>query len=216
MLHIEKFVVNPIGENTYVVWDESLKAMILDCGCFTETEWNEVNHCIKQNGLTPTLLVNTHLHFDHALGNRFVERDYGLYTHASAADFSIYSHMADQLQMFLGRSQWEDLQFDFVNHTDSPLNEGDTLTLGSHTFRIIATPGHTKGSLCLYCEEDAILFSGDTLFRGSFGRTDLPGGDWHEMQCSLTTLLSLPPQTRVLTGHGAETTIADEKNHYRY
>lgn len=216
MLHIEKFVVNPIGENTYLVWDESLKVMILDCGCFTETEWNEMNDCIKRNDLSPTLLVNTHLHFDHALGNRFVERDYNLYTQASAADYDIYIHMADQLQMFLGRSQWNDLHLDFTNHTGSPLNDGDILTIGNHSFGIIATPGHTKGSLCLYCKDENILFSGDTLFHGSYGRTDLLGGDWHEMKQSLSKLLKLPPETRVLTGHGAETTIAAERNNYLF
>jgi len=216
MLHIQKFIVNPIGENTYLVWDDSLETMILDCGCFTETEWNEVNLCIQQNHLSPTLLVNTHLHFDHALGNRFVERDYDLYTHAAAADFNIYEHMTDQLQMFLGRSQWDDLQFDFVNHTDTPLHDGDLLLFGNHTFRIISTPGHTKGSVCLYCETENTLFSGDTLFRGSYGRTDLPGGDSHEMKNSLSTLLKLPLHTRVLTGHGAETTIEEEQNHYLF
>lgn len=216
MLHIQKFVVNPIAENTYMAWDDSLQAMILDCGCFTETEWNEVNHCIAKNNLSPTLLVNTHLHFDHALGNRFAERDYGLYTHASAADYDLYMNMADQLQMFLGQRQWNDLHLDFVNHLDTPLHDRDLLTLGNHSFRIIATPGHTKGSLCLYCEEENLLFSGDTLFRGSYGRTDLQGGDWYDMQCSISTLLSLPPNTRVLTGHGVETTIAEEKSHYRF
>lgn len=217
MLHIKCFTVNPIGENTYLAWGDSNEAFIVDCGCFTESEWAEVKCHIEANGLRPTLLLNTHLHFDHSLGNRFAERDYGLRPRASRDDWQLYAHMTEQLQLFLGRSGWDDLNLDFVNRPGEPLKDGDELTVGGIRLRVIATPGHTRGGLCFLCEEEHTLFAGDTLFRGSYGRTDLPDGSWHEMHASLSKrLLNLPPETRVLTGHGAETTIGEERRHYHW
>lgn len=216
MLHIQRFTVNPIAENTYLAWADNGEAMIVDCGCFAESEWNEIKTFVSAHGLRPALLVNTHLHFDHALGNRFAERDYGLRPRAARADWPLYARMAEQLQLFMSRSQWDDLDLRFTNHPGEPLAEGDELTLGDTALRVIATPGHTPGGICLYSEADALLFSGDTLFCGSYGRTDLPGGDSHALRSALLDkLLPLPDDTRVLPGHGPDTTIGRERVHYR-
>lgn len=200
-----------------MVSDDTQEAAIIDCGCFTEEEWQTVKHYLEQNGLKPTLLLNTHLHFDHALGNRFAVRDYHLKAAASIGDYGIYSKMAEQVTVFLGVAFAKQLGTGFTAQLTPPLNDGDTIRLGNHKLEVIATPGHTPGGLCFYCEEEKVLFAGDSLFMGSIGRTDLPGGNYRSLIEALTgRILTLPAETTVYTGHGPSTTISYESQFNPY
>jgi len=211
MLQIKLFTVNPIQENTYVVSDETKEAVIIDCGCFTEREWKTVKDYIEDQHLRPVHLLNTHLHFDHCLGNRFAVRDYHLLAEAAMADYDLYSGMQAQAAMFMGNYYASHIDTDFTAQLAPALKEGDTIRFGSHTLTVIATPGHTPGGICFYCQAENVLFSGDSLFSGSIGRTDLPGGSFRDLITSISSkLLILSPSTTVYSGHGPATTIDDE------
>ncbi len=213
MLTIKQFVVNPVQENCYVLSDESGEAAIIDCGCFDQSEWNRVKGYLHTNGLTVKHLLNTHLHFDHALGNRFVTADCGIIAKAHKGDLPLYNKMGVQLQMFFGNT------FDGLSmpQIDTSLKDGDSITFGTHTLQVLATPGHSAGGVCFHCKEENVLWSGDTLFEGSIGRTDLEGGNYSTLINSITTkLLPLPDETKVYAGHGAYTTIGDEKRFNPY
>lgn len=208
MLHIQKFVVNMIQENCYVVNDETLEAVIVDDGAYYHEEKLAIENYINENGLHPVLLLDTHAHFDHIMGNKALYDRYGLKARFSRADAALYDGLKDQARLIMGFAL-EGLE----NAPAGPfVSEGDVLTFGSHRFSVIATPGHTPGGLCFYCKEENVLFSGDSLFHGSIGRTDLPGGDTEALVNSLKTkILTLPEPTRVLTGHGPATDVLTEK-----
>lgn len=207
MLHIQRFIVNMIEENCYVLSDETGEAVIIDCGAFFPEEKESIRRYIEQNSLRPKRLLNTHGHFDHVFGAAFVHDTYGLLPEMLTAEAATYAAAAGQMRMFL--------------HRDLPLatppagpafNDGDLLTFGSHTLRAIATPGHTPGGVCFYCEDEGCLFSGDSLFRHAIGRTDLPGGSEAALVGSLRArVLTLPDDVRVFPGHGDETTIGEER-----
>lgn len=217
MLDIKRFVFNPVCENTYVLSDESHEAAIIDCGCFTEVEWKELKRYIETQGLKPVLLLNTHLHFDHAMGNHFVCEEYGLQVRANEADFPMKEQLLDQLSLFLGPRNRHLVQSDVKYQLGAGLSEGDTVVFGHTTFKVLSTPGHTPGGICFYNEAEQVLFSGDSLFRGSIGRTDLPGGSYRDLVESLTgKILTLPSETRVFPGHGDETTISYESEFNPY
>lgn len=207
MLTVKVFQVNPIMENCYVVSDETNEACIIDCGCCNESEWNEINTYIISNNLKPVHLLCTHCHFDHIWGCGFASRDYNLKAEGSMTDFELYNGLNPQFNMFGLPSPTTPAMPPLKDITDST-----PITFGSHHFDVIATPGHTQGGICLYCEAEATLFSGDTLFQGSIGRTDLPGGNYNTIIKSVTeNLLTLPEDTKVYTGHGPSTTIGYEK-----
>ena len=213
MLNIKTFSVNPLEVNCYVVSDEKKDAVIIDCGCFATSEWNDIKKYVAANGLTVVHLLNTHLHFDHVMGNIFAYNDLGIGPKACASDLYIYNKVEDQLRMFMGMTP---------AHIDMPkleqeLRDGDTITFGSHQFMVLQTPGHTPGGVCFYCKEEGILFTGDTLFRMSIGRTDLPGGSYEQIVQSINDRLAiLPGETIAYPGHGPSTTIADECKYNPY
>ncbi|MCR5312975.1 MAG: MBL fold metallo-hydrolase [Bacteroidaceae bacterium] len=206
MLNIKTFRVNPISENCYIANDETKETVIIDCGCFSENEWAPIKRYIKENDLKVVHLLNTHLHFDHALGIPFAYKEYGLKPEANTADLSIYNGIAEQIEMFIGAK----IAFPQMPSLEKNLRDGEIITFGNHKFMVIQTPGHTPGSICFYCENEAVLFSGDTLFQGSIGRTDLEGGNSHDMMNSLTRLKELPKETNVYPGHGGTTNIGWE------
>lgn len=216
-LTIKKFTVNPIEENTYIVSDPATRqAAIIDCGCFDESEWEPLQQYIADNGLTPVHLLCTHAHFDHVLGTAFAAQAYGLTPQCHEADLPLWQQMDTQVTMFLGNYGTKLLQ-SLRLPQPTPLREGDTIDLGTKSLQVIATPGHTAGGICFYCATDDVLFAGDSLFRGSIGRTDLPGGNYATLVKSLTThILTLPPHTRVFCGHGLDTSIDYELNYNPY
>lgn len=208
---IKTFQVNPLGVNCYVVSDEG-EAAIIDCGCFEEREWKSIMAYIEQEGLTVKLILLTHAHFDHVYGLRFVERDLNMQPMLHSLDVYQYEHSLDMLVQFMGVRLPGKLPT-----IGQLLKDGDELTLGSKTISVIHTPGHTPGGVCYYFEKDGILFSGDTLFMGSVGRADFPGGDMQtEIDSVRERLMTLPDSVRVLPGHGPGTTIEYERENNMY
>jgi len=208
MITNKVFITNDIQENCYIVSDETKDAVIIDCGCFFDHEWEPIRNYIQKEGLKPKHLLNTHLHFDHAMGNHFVYKDFGLKPEASEKDNFLYTNMALQLKLFLGTDK---LSYSMPSLLRN-LKDGDKITFGNHTLDVIETPGHTPGGLCFICKDEDIMWCGDTIFMGSIGRTDLEGGDYQLIIKSIREKIScLPEQTKLFTGHGSPTTIAHEK-----
>ena len=209
---IKRFEVNALSENCYVVSDETKECVIIDCGCSDEYEWADIKKYLATNDLQVKHLLNTHLHFDHVWGNTFVYRDLGLRPEANYEDLHIYEHMDEQIRSVVGVG---------IPHPPLPplgtsLLDGSEVKFGNTTFSVMTTPGHSRGCICFYSEKDHVLFSGDTLFCGSCGRTDLPGGSHEAIMQSLLRLATLPDDTEVYSGHGPATTIGREKQYNPY
>lgn len=212
-MEVKIFAVNPLEVNCYVVSDETKEAVIIDCGCFHPDEWAEIKNYIVKEQLKVVHLLNTHLHFDHIMGVPMVYNDLGLAPEANKNDLSIYNNVEKQISMFINMN---------VDHIEMPplgreLRDEDTIEFGTHSFMVIQTPGHTKGGVCFYCKEENVLFTGDTLFQCSIGRTDLEGGCYEDIiQSVKERLLVLPPETKVYPGHGPSSSIEFEKKYNPY
>ncbi|MDR1683390.1 MAG: MBL fold metallo-hydrolase [Candidatus Symbiothrix sp.] len=209
-MQIKLFQVNPVCENTYLLYDETKEAVIIDCGASNEIENRKIQSLIDTNSLKLKYLLNTHLHFDHALGNHFIYQTYGIKPQYHAAEANMPS-LAKQAAFFGIPITYEPVT------ADRFLNDNEEIRLGNTVLKTIFTPGHSPGSLSYYCAEDACVFTGDALFRLDIGRTDLWGGDENTLITAIKTrLLTLPPQTRIFPGHDGASTVADEiaKNPY--
>lgn len=211
MLKIKTFTFNPIQENTYVVSDETGEAVVIDAGCYFPQEKEALKNYINNEGLTLKLVLNTHLHFDHQFGNRFLYETYGLKPHAHRDDAFLLEKVVAGANIY-GFPVMEDAMP--VGHF---LNEGDLIHFGSTTFECIHVPGHCPGHLVFHDAANQVIFAGDVLFRGSIGRTDLEKGNHSELINGITTkLMILPDATEVYPGHGPKTTIGDEKQYNPY
>ncbi|MFQ7113509.1 MBL fold metallo-hydrolase [Hallella bergensis] len=206
MLHIQCFVCNMIQENCYVVSDETREAVIIDCGAFYDSEKEAIREYIEQNELKPVHLIATHGHFDHNFGNMFVNDTWGLKVEVHADDEELIKSLPMQAATICG-VQMADDSFPPVGRY---FRGEDTISFGNHRFTILETPGHTPGGVFFYCKEEQVAFSGDTLFRNSIGRSDLPGGSMFSLIQSLRMIAQLPDDTRVYPGHGESTTIGAE------
>ena len=205
MLKYKTFTVSPIEENTYLLWDEETReAAIIDCGAWIDGERQMISDFISAENLQLRLVLQTHAHFDHIWGVPWLFQTYGLRPLLHLSEETIYYDMPDMVSRF-GLRMKEDLP-----RPDSTLQEGMVITLGHNKISVLHTPGHTPGGVCFYLPEEHLLFSGDTLFQGSAGRTDLPGGDMNQLLLSLRRLLKLPAEITVLPGHGPHTTIGYE------
>ncbi|HPF94362.1 MAG TPA: MBL fold metallo-hydrolase [Tenuifilaceae bacterium] len=205
MATIKTFIFNPFQENTYLVYDKTKECIIVDAGCYTADEQSELTAFISQNNLIVKQIVNTHGHVDHVLGNAFVKTQYKASIAANPEDYSLMQSATAHAIMY-------GLTIDDVPGIDINLNHGDTILFGETTLKVIHTPGHSQGGICLLSEADNFVLSGDTLFRSSIGRTDLPGGDYDQLINSIETkLLTLSSETKVYPGHGEPTTIGWEK-----
>ncbi|MBQ2208585.1 MAG: MBL fold metallo-hydrolase [Prevotella sp.] len=206
MWTIKRFMCNPLQENCYVVSDESGECVIIDCGAFFQEEKSALLSYIRQQQLKPVHLLATHGHLDHNFGNALLFSEYGLKVEICAEDLPLVEHLSEQARELYGI----DLD-DAQAPTGRLLADGDSVTFGSHTLKVLRTPGHSHGSAIFYCVAEHTAFTGDTLFRMSIGRTDFPEGSWAEMEQSLHQVVSkLPKETIVLSGHGPQSTIADE------
>lgn len=212
MLNIKSFTVNPLGENTYLLWDETKKAAIVDCGAFFEEEKAAIDSFIIENELQVERLLLTHGHFDHIFGAQHIYDRYGIGPEIGEDDVLNYQAGKEQVRLFMHR----DIPLD-LPPLKGTFRKGDILSFGNTTLQVIATPGHTLGGVCFYDATDSVLLSGDSVFQGSIGRTDLPGGNYETLIKSLSEkIMTLPENTRVLPGHGGETTIAYEKMYNPY
>lgn len=206
------YTFNPVQENTYLLWDEAtLEAAVVDVGTWNRQEEQLLEGSIKAHGLKMKYALQTHGHFDHTYGLPFVHRTYGLCPIFHVDEEETYRQMpmmAAQFGLTLGGK---------MPPIERLLNDGAELSLGETIIRLIHTPGHTTGSASLYIPAENLLLSGDTLFRESIGRTDLPGGNMEaELDSINNKLFRLPDDTIVLPGHGPDTTIGWEKQHNYY
>jgi len=203
-MKIYKLVFSPIQVNTYVLTDESGDSTIIDCGCYDQNEFNELNDLIRDKKLNPVLLLNTHCHLDHIFGNRFMLEKYNLRSFCHKDDDNNRKSSLNHAKMF-------GLAMEPPPEPAGYLNDGQKVSFGQNELIAIHVPGHAPGSLAFYSEKDRVVFTGDALFAGSIGRTDLPGGNYETLINSIKNkLFSLPAETTVYPGHGESTSIADE------
>jgi glyoxylase-like metal-dependent hydrolase (beta-lactamase superfamily II) len=203
-MKIFKFVFSPIEENTYILVDESGDCAIIDCGCYDKQEFRKLEDFINDNSLNPVLLLNTHCHLDHIFGNRFVLEKYGLKTFSCELD-EMNRKDAVRHAMLFG------LTMENPPEPAGFISDNQIVSFGSTELVALHVPGHTSGSLAFYSEKNGCVFTGDALFAGSIGRTDLQGGDYNTLIESIKCkLFVLPPSTVVYSGHGNETTIGKE------
>lgn len=205
-MKVSRFIFNMFGVNTYVVWDpETREAVVIDPGMTDAREREALDDFFKRNGLHPTQLVNTHMHLDHIFGDAWVRDKYGLAVKAGAEDEFLGLSLKDAIAQYHLPVQAENTGIDVA------LKDGDTVMVGNEPLEVIAVPGHSPGSIALYSKEGGFVITGDALFKGSIERTDLPRGDFRTLVNSVKSrLLTLPPETVVLPGHGDETTVGDE------
>ncbi|HCN53638.1 MAG TPA: MBL fold hydrolase [Prevotella sp.] len=205
MLTIERFVCNMIQENCYVVSDDTQECVIIDCGAYYPEERKAIVDYIKGHQLHPKHLIATHGHIDHNFGNNTIYEEFQLKPEVDAADEILMDKLAQQAKELV------DVDIDYpMPPVGKYLTDKDVITFGHHQFTIIETPGHSPGSVFYYCEDEHVAFSGDTLFHNSIGRTDYIGGSMFQIIQSLRMISQLPDSTRILPGHGRETTLGAE------
>ncbi len=205
MLKVKVLPFNPLEENTYILYNEDHKAIIIDPGCYYPVEHETLKNVIKDTKLTPHQLLNTHCHLDHIFGNKEVYDTWGL---------ELFLHPEEEKVLQFGPAAGERWGLPFENYTGPLhfLHEGDSVHLGNDELQVIFAPGHSPGSICFYCEKQSFLIGGDVLFREGIGRTDLPGGDHETLLTSIRQkLFILPDNVVVYPGHGPSTTIGYEK-----
>lgn len=203
-MKIYKFVFSPIEVNTYILVDESGDCAIIDCGCYDKQESDRLEDFIKNNNINPVLLLNTHCHLDHIFGNKFVLERYNLKTFSNEYDEMNRKDAVQHAKLF-------GLTMDNPPEPAGFLTDNQTITFGTTELVTLHVPGHSSGSLAFYNEKNDCVFTGDALFAGSIGRTDLFGGNYDTLIKSIRNkLFVLPPATVVYPGHGNETTIERE------
>lgn len=202
-MEIKRVVFNPFRENTYLVWDDSNEAIVIDAGNMKDGENNILKDMIESRGLKPVMAVNTHGHFDHTQGVKWLKDEYGVQFACSAKDQFLIDSASGG--MVYG------LKCNAVPAVDVDLDTLEEITFGNTRMRVIKTPGHTPGHVVLYNEESKSLFTGDTLFRESIGRTDLPGGDYSWiMKSILEEIVPLGDDVTIYPGHEDQSTIGHE------
>ena len=205
-MEIKRFNCNYLSENCYVA-SEGAGAVIVDPG-FLDDEIDGLYSYMDAEGLKPEAILLTHAHFDHILATKILQDKYGI---------PVFLHPDEQSTLQLDRKYVaeENIRNFQPEFERTPVSDGQTLVFaeGRLKFRVIATPGHTPGGVCYYEETDGVLFSGDTLFAGTIGRTDLEYGDYDMLIRSIMEkLILLPGETAVYPGHGRPTSIAAERS----
>lgn len=207
MISIQQFAFNPYRENTYVLFDETLECVIIDPGMYDAEEQNELVRFIKDHKLKPVLLLNTHCHIDHVLGNKFVFDNWSLKPQFHPGELQI-------LQAVPGYAPQMGFHYELSPEPEVFLGESGTVKFGNSQLELIFAPGHSPAHLCFYAAADNFLIGGDVLFYTSIGRTDLPGGNHSQLINSIrNNLFILPDDCTVYPGHGQSTTIGFEKQH---
>ncbi|MGV3760917.1 MBL fold metallo-hydrolase [Parapedobacter sp.] len=205
MIHIKSFVCNPYQENTYVLYDDTGSAAIVDPGMYGPQEEKKLSDFISAEGLKPELLLNTHCHIDHVLGNRYVYETYGLLPQFHEGELPLLIEVQNYAPQM-------GIRYDVSPIAESFLPASGAVTFGRQELALIFAPGHSPAHLCFYSNAHGFLMGGDVLFRNSIGRTDLPGGNHQQLLDSIAQrLYVLPENTVVYPGHGPETTIGHEK-----
>lgn len=207
MLQIKVFTFNPFYENTYILYDETGKAVIVDPGCYEREEKEELLDFISSEKLQVTQLVNTHCHIDHVLGNEFVKTTFKVPLSIHQKEVPVLKSVQVYAPSY-GFARYQ------ASEPDQFLDPGKVLQVGYEQLKILYVPGHSPGHVVFYHTESKTCIAGDTLFQGSIGRTDLPGGDHGTLLHAIKSVLfTLPEDTIVFPGHGPETSIGAEKEY---
>jgi len=204
-MEFKTFFFNPLRECTYLAWDDTKECVIIDPGCYGVRELQRMIDFVLEQALKPVKILLTHGHFDHVLGLEAVARTWGL---------DVWMHPEDRSQLVHSGEWCAQLGLDFhpFAGTIHDLADGDLVCFGHTELKVLATPGHTEGSVCFLNEKDGVLFSGDMLFAGSIGRTDHIGGDYDKLIDSLVrTIMPLDGNITVLPGHGGSSSIGYER-----
>ena len=204
-MKIARLIFNPLQENTYVVWDDTLEAVVIDAGNMSEKENATLEQFLSERGLKPVYALNTHGHFDHLMGVEFLRSRYGAKFAASSKDKFLVESAKQNAAMFgIGGGN-------IVEVIDVDLEGMESIKFGQTELQIITTPGHTPGHVVFYEPQAKVLFTGDTLFRESIGRTDLPGGDYSWIMNSiLEKIIPLGDDVKLYPGHGEASDIGHE------
>lgn len=212
MLKVNQFQFSIFGVNTYLAIDEATnEAAVIDPSMNDYEEEKLFSSYVESNNIRITQVINTHLHLDHCFGINYIRGKYDVKLKAHGNDAILGEIIDQQYQMFGMRPKGYKIDIDDI------LKDNDTIVIGESFLRVIATPGHTLGGIALYSKESKILFTGDTIFQGSIGRTDLPGGNHAQLIHSITSrIFSLPDDVKILPGHGPSTTVGSEKHHNPY
>ena len=207
MLSVKTFIFNQLQVNTHIVYNENKECVIIDAGNLEPFEDEQILDYINKNGLKPLILLNTHSHIDHVMGNKVIADKYRVQLAASPVEKRLY----DKVWMYAAAFGINFTQDRCLIPTID-LKEGDIVKIGDDELKVLFTPGHAPGHVCFYNERDGIVFTGDTLFYRGVGRWDLPGGNYNQLEKSLREVLyKLPDNTICYCGHGPQTRIGDEK-----
>ncbi|MHC1708725.1 MAG: MBL fold metallo-hydrolase [Bacteroidales bacterium] len=205
MIQIKIFVFNPFQVNTYILSDETGKAVIIDPACYGKKEEKELESFLTENKLEPVLSLNTHTHVDHILGNNFIWQKFGLKS-LMHQDGVIFAENASHYGSIYG------FELSQIVLPDRYLQAGEILTFGNSRLKVLHTPGHVNGHVCFYNQAQDFAIVGDVIFYESIGRTDLPTGNYKLLVQSITDqLFTLNDITCLYPGHGHETTVEHEK-----
>ena len=204
-MKIARLIFNPIQENTYIIWDDTLEAAVIDAGNMNERENEALAKFIADNGLKPKYALNTHGHFDHLLGVDFLREKYGAQLAMSSKDEFLLKGASVSAELFGVKADA------LPEAIDVDLEGKESIKFGNTELKIIPTPGHTPGHVAFFEPESKVLFTGDTLFRESIGRTDLPGGDYSWiMRSIIENILPLGDDVKIYPGHGDTSDIGHE------
>lgn len=207
---IKQFVFNAFSENTFIVYDETKECIIIDPGCYDQSEKDTLKDFVKENNLKVVSLINTHCHIDHVLGNSFVKSEYNVDLIIHKLDMSTLKSNEVVAPMY-GFNAYE------LCDADAFIAEGEQVKFGNSVLDVIFVPGHAPGHIALINKEENICISGDVLFQQSIGRTDLPGGDFNTLMDSIKSkLFNLSDEMTVYCGHGPSTNIGYEKQHNQF
>jgi len=204
MINIKALVFNPLQVNTYIIWDNSRECVIIDPSFCTEAEQNVFLEFIQSKDLNPAVQLNTHCHVDHLPGVNFIKKKFGLPFSAHTDELHIVANAS-----LMGKLFGFDLEP--LEGIDRLINDNELIKFGTSELKALHVPGHSMGSLAFYSEQSKFVVTGDALFNGSIGRTDLPGGDYDTLIHSIKSrLFSLPGETLVYPGHGPHSSIQRE------
>ena len=206
MITIKSFEFNYFQENTFLLYDDTREAVLIDCGCCRKEEEKELTDFILENKLTLKHLLCTHLHVDHVFGNGFIYKTYGLKPEANKQDVEKLPSPDEQAKLFGLRQHVENVP------VEKYIVGGEIIKFGTSELQVLTVPGHSPGSVAFYNKKNGFAIVCDALFAGSIGRTDLWGGNQEVLVAAIhDKLLSLPDETVIYPGHGPETRVIDEK-----
>lgn len=208
-MKIKTFEFNPLGVNTYVLYDRTGECIVVDASCFFPDENKLLLNFILDNNLVVKHLVNTHLHFDHIFGVNFLASQFGLKLLVHRDDIVLLENLSQQLQLFGFNTN-----VDYRPEISGFLAENDVVSFGEQQLKVLHVPGHSPGSIVFYNEKEKLALVGDVLFNGSIGRTDLLEGSFEQLTEGIRTkLFTFPDDTEVYPGHGPKTTIGQERRY---